>query len=135
MTTQSSEAVGEAVGTPVEVSRVVSQPLDDVWAALMAPRGAEALLGEGGALGGKGEHWRASDGSHGVARSFHPLEQIRFSWHADEDAPATLVDLHLAQADDGGTLVTLVHDHLPADADRDALRRHWEDALGRLAAG
>ena len=75
----------------VRVTRVVARPLDSVWEVLMKPHGAEALLGEGGQLGSKGEDWRAADGTYGVTRSFHPKEQIRFSWHASDGAPRTLV--------------------------------------------
>ena len=87
----------------VSVSRVLAHPVSSVWGALMAPHGAEALLGEGGELGGKGSSWHAADGTFGVTRSFHPQEQIRFSWHAGTDAPATLVDVHLRPAGDGNT--------------------------------
>ncbi|WP_203568446.1 SRPBCC family protein [Aestuariimicrobium ganziense] len=129
-----SEAPGEVQDTAVKVSRSVSHPLSSVWSALMTTEGAEALLGEGGRLGDKGHSWSATDGTHGVTRSFHPKEQIRFSWHADDDAPATIVDLHLAEADEGNTQLEIVHDHLPADSDRDALQDHWSAALDRIDA-
>ncbi|MFT3888221.1 MAG: SRPBCC domain-containing protein [Arachnia sp.] len=116
------------------VSLVVDRPLDEVWASLMKPRGAEALLGEGGQLGQKGEDWRAADGTFGVTRSFHPKEQIRFSWHADEEAPRTLVDLRLS-ADGPGTRLDLLHEHLPEDADVEGLTCRWQSALAAIAAG
>lgn len=134
MTTQSSEALGERADTTVSVSRVVSRPIDSVWGALMKPHGAEALLGEGGELGQKGDPWRAADGTHGVTRSFHPLEQIRFSWHADADAPATVVELDLVKVDDESTKLDITQTHVPADADTAALTQHWEDALARIDA-
>ena len=34
----------------VTVTRTVTQPLSEVWDALMKPHGAEALLGEGARL-------------------------------------------------------------------------------------
>lgn len=115
----------------VKVTRRVARPLDSVWGALMKPHGAAALLGEGGELGNKGEDWRSADGTYGVTRSFHPKEQIRFSWHASEGAPRTLVDLHLR--DHGSeTELELVHEHLPDDANVDDLTRRWEDALDRI---
>lgn len=118
--------------TNLEVSLAVHKPLADVWSALMTPPGNEALLGTGGRLGSKGDDWRATDGSYGVTRSFHPMEQIRFSWHADGDAPRTVVDLRLSDQD-GHTRLDLAQDRLPADADLAALSSHWEDALTRLA--
>ncbi|HSO69515.1 MAG TPA: SRPBCC domain-containing protein [Arachnia sp.] len=115
----------------VRVTRVVAHPLDSVWNVLMKPHGAEALLGEGGQLGSKGEDWRAADGTYGVTRSFHPREQIRFSWHASDGAPRTLVDLHMRPAGDR-TELELVHEHLPQDVDADELERRWQSALERI---
>lgn len=126
-----TETTGETTTDSVTVRRTVTPSLDSVWGALMQPQGASALLGEGGELGNKGDAWQAADGTYGVTRSFHPLEQIRFSWHADSDAPATLVDLHMRAVGDG-TELELVHDNLPADADRDWLTQHWDKALARI---
>lgn len=126
-----SEAAGETKDMVV-VRRQVSQPLKDVWKVLMTDDGAEALLGPGGRLGGKGHRWQAQDGTHGVTRSFHPLQQIRFSWHKNEDAPATLVDLHVREKDSDSTELEIVHDHLDETADVDWLVSHWESALDRI---
>ena len=93
--------------------------------------GVQALLGSGARLGGKGEPWRADDGSHGVWRSYHPLEQVRVSWHADADGPRSLVDLHHA-AEGDGTRVSLRHE--PAGPDRAAIEQRWSAALDRLDA-
>ncbi|MDO5066049.1 MAG: SRPBCC domain-containing protein [Propionibacteriaceae bacterium] len=128
---ETTEAVSE---TKVVVSRVTATPLKDVWAFIMRPEGVAVLLGEGGVLGNKGEDWRANDGTYGITRSFHPLEQIRFSWHAHEGAPATLVDLQL-HTDGEGTRLDLSHEHLPDDADQAALEAKWGDVLDRIVAG
>lgn len=117
----------------VRVTRVLEHPVEQVWGALMAPHGAEALLGAGGELGNKGTSWRASDGTFGVTRSFHPLEQIRFSWHAHDEAPASLVDVHLRPSD-GQTQLEIVHEHLGSGDDHDQLSARWEAALDRLDA-
>ena len=129
-----SEAPAKTPADLVSVTRVVDHPVASVWGALMAPHGAEALLGEGGELGTKGVSWRATDGAYGVTRSFHPMEQIRFSWHAGEDAPATLVDLHLAPEGEAKTRLEIRHDHLSQDVDRDALAALWDAALLRIDA-
>lgn len=118
--------------TDLDVSLTVAKPLADVWSALMTPDGNSALLGDGGRLGSKGDDWRSTTGAYGVTRSFHPMEQIRFSWHADADAPRTLVDLRLR--DDGGhTRLDLTQEGLPAGADLDAASAHWEDVLTSIA--
>jgi uncharacterized protein YndB with AHSA1/START domain len=121
-----------ALGAPViEVSRVVPQPIDKVWQVLTTPAGAEALLGSGAHLGTKGEPWRSSDGSHGVVRSYHPMQQVRLSWHADDNAPATTVDLQLTSEGEG-TRLDLRHEHIPDVATSRGLRQHWETALGQI---
>ena len=115
--------------TVVEVATVVTHPVGHVWKALTTADGAQALLGRGATLGGKGEPWHAEDGTHGVWRSYHPLEQVRVSWHADADSPRSLVDLTFA-AEGQGTRLTLRHEH--ADGDPAALRQRWSEALTRL---
>ena len=76
----SSEALGENKDTSVTVSRTVSFPVKRVWQVLVTDEGAEALLGPGSHFGDKGHTWSAVDGRTGVIRTFHPLEEIRFSW-------------------------------------------------------
>jgi uncharacterized protein YndB with AHSA1/START domain len=121
------------VDTTVTVSRSVSQPVKEIWKLLVTREGAEALLGAGGELGDKGDSWHAADGTFGVIRSYHPLEQIRFSWHAAEEAPKTIVEVDLSAAEDG-TTVEIRHEHIPAYFDTSAITHKWEKALEKLAA-
>lgn len=119
--------------TDIEISRVVPQPIDKVWQVLTTTAGAEALLGSGAQLGTKGQPWHSADGSHGVVRSYHPMEQVRITWHADENAPATLVDLQLT-AEGDGTRMGLRHERIQDVALSQSLQQHWEAALGRIGA-
>jgi uncharacterized protein YndB with AHSA1/START domain len=121
-------------GSPdvVEISRTIAAPPDQLWQLMTSPPGAAALLGDGAVLGGKGETWRTENGPHGVVRSFHPLEQLRVSWHADDDAPASLVEMDLRPAGEGTELVVR-HEHLGEGGSID-LRQHWSAAVDRLAA-
>ncbi len=122
-----------AVDTTVTVRRSVSQPVKEIWKLLVTREGAEALLGAGGELGDKGDSWHAADGTFGVIRSYHPLEQIRFSWHAAEDAPKTIVEVDLS-TDQDTTVVEIRHDHIPYYYDANALTQKWERALDKLVA-
>jgi uncharacterized protein YndB with AHSA1/START domain len=117
----------------LEVSRAMPQRVDKVWEVLITPAGAEALLGKGAQLGGKGEPWRSVDGTHGVVRSYHPMEQVRLSWHSDEQAPATLVELHLLPEGEG-TRLSLRYEEVEDSAVSENLRQRWGDALGRIVA-
>ncbi|HOB05586.1 MAG TPA: SRPBCC domain-containing protein [Propionibacteriaceae bacterium] len=122
----------EQTDTTVVVSRVVSHPLKSVWNVLMTKEGNEAILGPGGELGGKGDNWEAEDGTYGVTRSFHPMEQIRFSWHQNADAPRTLVDLRVSPQGDDATLIEITQSPVGEGLDPAALESHWEDALTRI---
>ena len=132
-TTESSEVPTDgAQGAPViKVSRVVPFPIERVWQNLTTSAGAEALLGEGAKLGTKGEPWHCRDGSHGVVRSYHPMEQVRLTWHADEHAAATLVDLRLT-AEGSDTRLDLRHERIDDAALGQDLPQRWDEALVRI---
>ena len=121
------------VDTTVTVSRSVSQTVKEVWKLLVTREGAEALLGTGGELGDKGDSWHAADGTFGVVRSYHPLEQIRFTWHPAEETPTTIVEVDLS-ADDAGTRLEITQQHIPTYFDTAALTRRWESALDRIVS-
>lgn len=115
----------------IEVVQHVPRPIGDVWARLCQREGIEAWLGKGAMLGGKGDPWHAADGTRGVTRSYHPEQQVRVSWHESEDAPPTVVDLQMTPEGEG-TLLTLRHEHLTDELDRDALVARWDEAMHRL---
>ncbi len=134
MTDQNAgETLANAEDTTVTVRRSVSHPPKSVWKLLVTREGAEALLGPGGELGDKGDSWHAEDGTYGVIRSYHPLEQIRFSWHAAEEAPKTMVDVRVVPSGESETVVEIRHEQIPAYFDAAALTRRWERALEKLA--
>lgn len=124
-----SDPTGETADTTVAVSRVVSGSLKETWRRIVTVEGAETILGEGGVLGDKGDSWRSSDGSHGVIRTFHPLEQLRFTWHASEDSPGVLVDMRVKPASDDETEIDLRIDNVPAELDAAAVQSRWERVL------
>lgn len=123
--------VEETETTSVRVTRRVAKPLDKVWDALMKPTGAEPLLGKGGQLGQKGDDWVSDDGPCGVTRTFHPKEQIRFSWHAEDGAPRSLVDLRMKDVG-GETELDLTHELLEDTYAPGPLTERWEAALQKL---
>jgi len=127
------DALEHTEDTAVIVSRSVSLPVKEIWRLLNSRAGSEALLGAGGQLGDKGDDWRAADGTYGVVRSYHPLEEVRFTWHAAADAPRTVVDVQ-TQATPEGTTIEIRHEHVPAYFDKAALVRRWEKFLDDLVA-
>jgi uncharacterized protein YndB with AHSA1/START domain len=115
----------------VDVARTVGQPVGAVWQTLISPQGAAIWLGEGAVLGGKGESYHCADGSTGVVRSYHPLEQLRVSWHADDHAPASIVEVDLIPDGDATTL-RLHHDGIHDSGQAAALEARWASRLDDL---
>jgi uncharacterized protein YndB with AHSA1/START domain len=116
----------------VAFARTVTQPAGAVWQALISPQGTGIWLGEGAVLGGKGESYHCTDGSTGVVRSYHPLEQLRVSWHADDYAPATLIEVDLVP-DGDTTTIRFQHDGITDTGQRAALESRWSSRLDDLA--
>jgi hypothetical protein len=117
----------------VQVSRSVPAALTHVWEVLVSPTGSAALLGEGAVLGAKGEPYHCADGTSGVLRSYHPLEQLRVSWHPTPDSPPTIVEIDL-RADGDATVLDLTQNHLTEGSDLEALRVRWSAGLDAVAA-
>ena len=117
----------------VDLARTVRQPVGTVWQALISPQGTGIWLGEGAVLGGKGESYHCTDGSTGVVRSYHPLEQLRVSWHADDYAPATLIEVDL-EPDGDATTVRVHHDGITDAGQRAALESRWNARLDELVS-
>lgn len=136
-TSVGTESEAQTAGKPggpleVRVSVPVAAPVAHVWEVLVSPQGSRALLGDGAVLGGKGEPYHCASGASGVLRSYHPLEQLRVSWHETADGPATIVEVDL-RADGDGTVLDLTQTHLTDGHDVDALTERWRGALGSLA--
>jgi uncharacterized protein YndB with AHSA1/START domain len=116
----------------VQISRSAAAAVAHVWEVLVSPSGSQALLGEGAVLGAKGEPFHSADGSSGFVRSYHPLEQLRVSWHETPDSPPSIVELDL-RADGTLTVLELRHDRILDEDQKARLEQRWADALGRLA--
>ena len=127
-----SEAPEAIQDTAVNVSRSVSHSTKSVWNVLMTTKGAEILLGPGARLGEKGHTWTSDDGRSGVIRSYHPLEQLRFTWRSPGAETASMVDLQLVPEGDHQTTISIKHDHLRSVIDPDEVRQYWENALASI---
>jgi uncharacterized protein YndB with AHSA1/START domain len=141
MSSVGTDSEAQTVGKPdgpdapqaVTVSRGVSASLTHVWEVLVSPVGSQALLGEGAVLGAKGEPYRCADGTYGVVRSYHPLEQLRVSWHAAPEEPPTIVEVDL-HTDGDATVIDLSQTHLHDGLDLAALEQRWSQGLSAVAA-
>jgi uncharacterized protein YndB with AHSA1/START domain len=116
----------------IDVSRSIPAPVGRVWQLLVSPEGTHVWLGDGAVLGGKGEPYHCTDGTSGVVRSYHPLEQLRVSWHASPDSPPTIVEVDL-RSDGDSTRIDLRHDRIDDDHLRATLQQRWSAGLQALA--
>ena len=110
----------------------VDRPVGAVWRTLVSAEGTALWLGEGAVLGDKGQSYHCADGSAGVVRSFHPLEQLRLTWSADPEAEPSLIEVDVTP-EGSGTRLRLWHDGLPTET-LPAMREHWQQRLTALAA-
>jgi uncharacterized protein YndB with AHSA1/START domain len=116
----------------VQISRSIDASITHVWEVLVSPAGSQALLGEGAVLGGKGEPYHCADGARGVVRSYHPLEQLRVSWHETPDSPPSVVEVDL-RSEGSCTRLDLRHDRI-RDANQFArLEQRWVAGVAELA--
>jgi uncharacterized protein YndB with AHSA1/START domain len=120
-----------ATALVIDVSRSIPAPVARVWQLLVSPEGTNDWLGDGAVLGAKGEPYHCADGTSGVVRSYHPLEQLRVSWHATPDSPPSIVEIDL-RADGDATRVDLRHERVDG-VPRDALEQRWTSGLDALA--
>jgi len=133
MTTPVEDGISELTQNDeiVHVRLSVDSGVGSVWRTLVSPEGTALWLGEGAVLGDKGQSYHCADGSAGVVRSFHPLEQLRLSWHPEGGIEPSLIELDVT-AEGTGTRLRLWHEGLPAEA-RSRMRVHWRERLEALA--
>lgn len=118
---QDTDTTGDRPGAappPLRLSRTVPASPAHVWDVLVSADGVAALFGSGASIGAKGQAYLADDGSRGVVRSIHPLEQLRVSWHASPDAPAHMIEVDLDPAGSGTTLELLIESPSAAELER-----------------
>jgi uncharacterized protein YndB with AHSA1/START domain len=104
-----------------------------------APAGADTLHAETDArVGGRFRVlMRTPDGEQhdvsGVYREVVPDEKLVFTWQwRSKPEWESLVTITLKR-DGDGTILTLIHEQLPDDAERDGHRNGWSGALDKLA--
>jgi uncharacterized protein YndB with AHSA1/START domain len=104
-----------------------------------APAGAQTLVAETDArVGGRFRVlMRTADGQEhdvsGVYREIVPDEKLVFTWQwRAKPEWESLVTVTLKRGG-GGTILTLVHEQLPDEAERDGHRTGWTGAIEKLA--
>jgi uncharacterized protein YndB with AHSA1/START domain len=120
-----------AIVPTIAVSREVTKHAGAVWQSITSPAGIAVWLGRGAVLSGVGELYRCDDGAFGMVRTYHPLQQLRLSWHPSQAAAASLIELDLTPLADG-TRIRVWHEGVD-DAKLAGLRAQWQMRLNGLA--
>jgi uncharacterized protein YndB with AHSA1/START domain len=58
--------------------------------------------------------------------------RLVMTWRWDDDDAETLVSVSIVETERGGTMLTVLHENLPSDEDRDSHIQGWNDCLDRL---
>jgi uncharacterized protein YndB with AHSA1/START domain len=121
------------VGYEVGVSKTFDAPLGVVWEHLVSPAGFGTWVGAGARLpGGRGDTYKADDGTTGELRSLHTGDRIRATWRPPTWTHDTTIQLTVRPATGDRTTVRLHQERL-ADADERATQRdHWQAVMKRL---
>lgn len=121
-------------GFQVGVQKTVAAARADIWSVLTGGQGVASWLGDDVSLAlEEGAGYGAVDGPSGEVRVLVPGDRLRLTWQpGDWPRPSTL-QVRLTGTDDGRTVVSVHHEHLPDRPARDAMRVRWREALAELA--
>jgi uncharacterized protein YndB with AHSA1/START domain len=128
--------------TSLRITRILPAPVDRVWTALTRPEALTAwfwpprLQPRVTAEARPGGEYRIEGTGMAVSGRYVEVDEPRrlaFTWQWDGDATQSLVTIDLV-AQGGKTELTLVHDRLDGDEDRDNHLIGWTDCLDRLAS-
>jgi uncharacterized protein YndB with AHSA1/START domain len=125
-------------GFQIGVRRTLPMAQDDAWRLVTSPEGLRAWLGEAPGLSlEEGAAYTAGDGSTGEVRVSTPGSHVRITRRQPGWARASTVQVRVIPAGERST-ISFHEERLPAAADREERRRHYQaalDVLERQAGG
>ena len=119
-------------GYQIGVQKTLSIPQDLAWELLVVGPGRDVWLGETQPLHlRKGAEYVTSNGVSGEIRSVAPGQRLRLTWsHPDLAKPSTLQVMFIASGEK--TSVRFHQEKLSSQDEREQMRRHWREVLGKL---
>ena len=119
-------------GYQIGVQKTLPIPHELAWHLLVEGPGRDIWLGETQPLDlRKGAEYVTSDGASGEIRSVAPGQRLRLTWsHPDLARPSTLQVMLIASGEK--TSVRFHQEKLSSQDEREQMRRHWREVLGRL---
>lgn len=120
-------------GFQVGVQRTLELPASDAWTLITGSEAREIWLG--GSVPDlefePGARAETSDGHEIEIRSVKKPERIRLRWRPPRRPTATTLQLYLLGKGDR-TALRFHQEHLANPDERERMKRHWTDVLGRL---
>lgn len=124
-------------GFQIGVQKTLPASQQAMWDFLMSPAGWEIWLGEVEGLKiKKGVTYQTKDGITGEIRSVASDEKLRLTWQPKgRSAPTTLqITLLSPQNAPDKTSVHFHQEKLAGSEEREAMKQHWQEVLGKLEA-
>lgn len=119
-------------GFEIGVRRTLPIRPDDAWRLLFSPGGLRAWLGDASALSlEKGAAYTTKDGAAGEVRAIEAGSHVRLTWQPPGWAKPSVIQVRVLPAGERTTL-SFHQERMPAAADRDARRAHFQAALDAL---
>jgi hypothetical protein len=125
-------------GFQIGVRRTVAMTPDEAWRRVASPEGVRAWLGDAPGLSlEKGARYATGGGCTGEVRVSKPGSHVRITRREPGWARASTIQVRIIPAGERST-ISFHEERLPAVADREERRRHYQaalDALERQAGG
>lgn len=129
---------GELIsGYEVGVSRTFLIPVQKAWDLITSEEGLATWLGsltEGRV--GAAESFRTDEGISGTITILEPGSHFRMAWKPEYWRYNSMLQVRVIGSRSksaGKSVISFHHEKLPRAADRDAMKRHWQEKLSLLA--
>lgn len=129
---------GELIsGYEVGVSRTFPIPMQKAWELIASKEGLSLWLGEltDGRFG-MSEPFKTTEGITGTVTVLEPGSHFRMAWKPDYWRYNSTLQVRVIGSRSksaGKSVISFHHEKLPRAADRDAMKRHWQEKLSGLA--
>lgn len=124
-------------GYEVGVSRTFPIPMHKAWDLITSEEGLLTWLGAltDGRFGA-GETFKTKEGITATITVFEPGSHFRMAWKPEYWRYNSTLQVRVIGSKSksaGKSVISFHHEKLPRAADRDAMKRHWEEKLSGLA--
>lgn len=130
--------VGELLsGYEVGVSRTFPIPVHKAWELIASEEGLSTWLGAlADGCVGTAESFKTKDGITGTITVLEPGSHLRMAWKPEYWRYNSTLQVRVIGSKSksaGKSVISFHHEKLPRAADRDAMKRHWQEKLSELA--